>query len=88
MIQVKTNMGKMGKAGGSLAQEMEKEIKTDYFFTFLCPPAVKKIGRMVNKDYILAVDRMQGVPFKIRTYRLSEFLEIERITTAFFSFEK
>ena len=44
MIKVKTNMGKMGKAGGSLAQEMEKEIKTDYFFTFLCPPAVKKLG--------------------------------------------
>jgi hypothetical protein len=44
MIQVKTNMGKMGKAGGSLAQEMEKEIQTDYFFTFLCPPAVKKLG--------------------------------------------
>ena len=46
-------MGKMGKAGGSLAQEIEKEIKTDYFFTFIYPQAAKESGRMVNKDYIL-----------------------------------
>ena len=57
-------MDKSCKETGSLAQEIEKKIKTDSFFTFLDPPAVKESGKMENHDNILAVDFNVGFPVK------------------------
>jgi len=66
MIKVKTVMGKKGKAGGSPAKKIEKEIKADSFFTFFCPPVVKEDGEVENEDdqAILAVDFDVGFAIK------------------------
>ena len=59
-------MGKKGKAGGSPAKKIEKEIKADSFFTFFCPPVVKEDGEVENEDdqAILAVDFDVGFAIK------------------------